>query len=261
MVEAIVGIANQLGGNIQGNILLRFARAAANVRRQNHVVHAAQFRYEFLVGAGRFERKYVDGRATQMVALQRGGEVRNIDHFSTRGIDQMRPGAHQVQLLGTDQTASLLRIRHVKAEDVAGLQLRIEAIERFCVAEGKFVDDVVIDHPHAQALSEYAELGADMAITHDTQNLATHFVRADGGLQPLAAVGGGVLGRNTAHQANDFGQHQFGNRTRVGIRCIEHGNAASPGGVELNLVGADAEAAYGGELGRLFKQFVTESGS
>ena len=51
--------------------------------------------------------------------------------------------------------------------------------------------------------------------------------------------------RNAAHQANDVADNQFHHGTSVGIWGIEHGDAVLARIVEIDLIGADAEAADG----------------
>src|SRR3546814_12709272 len=61
-------------------------------------------------------------------------------------------------------------------------------------------------------------------------------------LDPAAAMAGRVLLRNAPQQQDGFGQHQLGHRTGVGVGRIEHRNAAPASGIEIDLIGADAEA-------------------
>ncbi len=61
-------------------------------------------------------------------------------------------------------------------------------------------------------------------------------------------MAGGVLFRDAAQQQDGFGQHQLGHGAGVGVGCVEHRDAALAGGVEVDLVGADAEAADGDQF-------------
>lgn len=45
-----------------------------------------------------------------------------------------------------------------------------------------------------------------------------------------------------------FGQYQFGYRTGVGVWRVEHGDTALAGSFQVDLVGADAEAANGDQF-------------
>ena len=50
-----------------------------------------------------------------------------------------------------------------------------------------------------------------------------------------------------------FGQDQLGKHYGCWVRCVEYRNTADEGGVEVDLVGADAEAADSHELGAAAK--------
>ena len=62
-------------------------------------------------------------------------------------------------------------------------------------------------------------------------------------LDPAAAMAGGVLFRDAAQQQDRLGQYQLSHRAGVRVGRVEHGDTAFAGGVEVDLVGADAEAA------------------
>ncbi|MCY1446450.1 hypothetical protein D9M71_630190 [compost metagenome] len=74
-------------------------------------------------------------------------------------------------------------------------------------------------------------------------------------------MAGGVLLRNAAQQQDGLGQHQFGYRTGVGIGGVEHRDTALAGGIEVDLVGTDAEAADGDELLRAVEHLFGELGA
>ena len=54
---------------------------------------------------------------------------------------------------------------------------------------------------------------------------------------------------DAAHQADDVANDQFHHGTGIRIRRVEHGDAALARVVEIDLVGADAEAADRGQVG------------
>lgn len=72
---------------------------------------------------------------------------------------------------------------------------------------------------------------------------AADFERVGRALDPAATVAGSVLLRDAAQQQDGLGQYQLGHRTGVGVRCVEHGDTALAGSFQVDLVGADAEAA------------------
>ena len=74
-------------------------------------------------------------------------------------------------------------------------------------------------------------------------------MRAGGRLVPHALLHVVRVRGDAAHQADDVADHQLDDRTGVGVRRVEHGDAVLAGVVEVDLVGADAEASDGGQRG------------
>jgi hypothetical protein len=103
--------------------------------------------------------------------------------------------------------------------------------------------DVVEDHPHAQPFRQHADLGTDVAIADDAQHLVARFEAAGGGFGPSAAMAQCVFLRDATQQHDRLGDHQLGHAARIGIRRVEHGNAELARGVQIHLIGADAETA------------------
>jgi hypothetical protein len=66
-------------------------------------------------------------------------------------------------------------------------------------------------------------------------------------------MGGGVFLRYAAQQQNDFGQCQLSHRTGIGVGRIEYRNTGTGCGIQIDLIGADAETADGDQFGGLFQ--------
>ena len=112
------------------------------------------------------------------------------------------------------------------------------------------------DDLHAQTFGQYRQLGADGAVAHNTQGLAANLKGVVGAFLPATTVGHGVLFGNAAQQQNRLAQHQLGHRTGVGEGRVEHHNAALTRSVQIDLIGANAKAAYGHQLVRGGKHFL-----
>jgi hypothetical protein len=141
----------------------------------------------------------------------------------------------------------------VQAQHVGGLQQFVQRSHLPRVAQRQLGLDVVEQHPHAQLFGQHADLRADVPVADDAQRLAAHLEGAGGALAPAAAVQQRVLLRDAAHQHHDLGQHQFGHAAGVGERRVEDGTAAPHRGLQVDLVGADAERTDGHQLGRGFQ--------
>ena len=70
-----------------------------------------------------------------------------------------------------------------------------------------------------------------------------------------------VFFRYATQQQYCLGQHKFGYRTGVGKRRVEYGNALFTRSVQVNLVGANAKAAYRRQLVRVRKHLGCQLGA
>ncbi|MCY1551597.1 hypothetical protein D9M68_879390 [compost metagenome] len=82
-----------------------------------------------------------------------------------------------------------------------------------------------------------------------------------GRLEPAAAVRHCALFGYTAQQQDGFAQHQLGHRAGVGERGVEHCDASLARCHQIHLVGADAEAADGDQLGGMGQHLGRELGA
>ncbi|MNM94598.1 hypothetical protein D3C81_1070080 [compost metagenome] len=240
---AVVAVAHQLGGHFDADVVLRFQRAAAHVRGQDHVVVAGQRRFEDIAVALRLDREHVQRRATDVAAGQRSIQRIDVDHGTARSIDQVRARAHLRQLGAADHPLCGRRLWHVQGDDVGARKQVIQAGRGTSIAQRQLGFHVVEDHLHAQRFGQYAHLGADMPVADDAQHLAAHLMAAAGRLRPAAAMAFGVLLRDATGQHDRFGDHQLGDAAGIGVGRVEYRNAGQLGRIQIDLVGADAEAA------------------
>ena len=230
------------------------------MRSEDYVFHAAERRDEFVaIGLG-LDGKNVDGGAGKMLRSERGGEGIDIDYVAAGGVDQLRTFFHAGELRGADHVHGLRSFRHVESHDIGSFQESVECGIRMRVSEGEFGLDIVEHDPHAERFGQHANLRADVSIADDAERFAAHLLGAFGGFHPSTAMRVGVAKRDPAHQQDGFGEHQFGYAAGVRKGRVENGDAALLGRVEVDLIGADAEAAdahqllgavddFGGQLG------------
>ncbi len=131
----------------------------------------------------------------------------------------------------------------MQRDDIAHSQQLAELVNLSGIAQRQFILDIVKIDVHAQAFRQHAKLHTDVAIADDAELFAARFIGANRQLVPDTAVRLGVRFRNTAQQQQQLADHQFCNRSGIRERCIKHRNTALRRSVEINLVGADAEAA------------------
>ena len=104
------------------------------------------------------------------------------------------------------------------------------------------------------------KLRSDIAVADDAERLASHFMRAGSRLVPHTVLHMMGVRGNAAHQANDVADNQFHHGASVGIWGIEHGDAVLARIVEIDLIGADAEAADGRERRTCVDDFAGHAG-
>src|ERR1044072_3577054 len=111
------------------------------------------------------------------------------------------------------------------------------------VAMTKLVRMVVEDDPHSHCFGEVGKLRADITVADDAESLSPHLVAVVGRLVPTALMGGVGACDDPAQQDDDLADHQFCHAPRVGKWCVEYGNPAAADGIDVDLIGADAEAS------------------
>ena len=152
------------------------------------------------------------------------------------------------ELVLTEETGIGLAAVHVKRHDVGLFQQLVQGFATLGVAQGELFLQIVEHHAHTERLGQHRKLRADIAVADDAQGLAADLVGAAGGLIPHAVLHMMRMCRNTAQQADDVTDDQLHHGAGVRIRCVEHGDAMRAGIVEIDLIGADAEAADGAEV-------------
>ena len=131
----------------------------------------------------------------------------------------------------------------MQADHVGHAQQLLQRADRLGVAVAELSGAVVVDHPHADGLGQGGELAADIAIADDAERLAADLEAALGRLVPGAGMRGGGAWRDAAHQHDDLADGEFGDAAGVGERRVEHRDSEGGCRTQVDLVGADAEAA------------------
>ena len=143
----------------------------------------------------------------------------------------------------------------MKRDDIGGVEQLTERRRGPRVAQRQPRHDVVIDDVQAHRLGHHRDLCADVAVTDDTEHAATYLVRVVGRLVPPSGVHVHALVAEVPVEADDLGDRQLGDAACVRERAVEHGDTAAACRAEVDLVGADAEAADREEVGHALERF------
>ena len=87
-----------------------------------------------------------------------------------------------------------------------------------------------------------------MSVTDNTERFSSDFPTSLGNLVPDTGTHLGGSIDVLTREGNDFGNDEFGNRTRVGKGRVKDGNTVLSGGQEVDLVGSDTKASNDEEL-------------
>ncbi|RMO18330.1 hypothetical protein ALQ47_05251 [Pseudomonas cichorii] len=256
--STVVAVLDQFFRDFQTDVGLGFGSGTTDVRSQDHVVQATQRAFEDVVVGARLHREHVDGRADQVLVLDRVCQGIQFDHSTASGVDQDAALLHGADFFLADHPLGFSGFRNVQGHDVGQAQQLGQAGHLSGVAQWQLGQGVVEVDLHAQAFSQNRQLSTDRAVADDAQFLAADLEGVGRALDPAATVAGSILLGDTAQQQDGLGQNQLGYGAGVGVRGVEHGDAALTGCVEVHLVGADAEAAdrnqFLGAVEQLFGQ-------
>ncbi len=252
---AVVEVARQRLCDLLPDHRLRLLRRAADVRREHDVRECAQ-------NAGPRVERVVERRAVrtglggedvdrgtgEVLGLQGSDERGDIDDSSTRVVDQVRALLHRCELLGGDHVDCVLRLGDVQRDEVGLGQQFFERLDLTRGAKGHDVDDVMEEDAQAERLCEDGELGADMAIADYSEGFTPYLPAALGLLVPEACTQLRGALKELARENDELGHDKLGDGARVGEGRVEDRDTRQRSGLEIDLVGADAEASNNKEL-------------
>ena len=220
------------------------------MRGEDDVVEPAQRRLERVALGLRLDREDVERGAGDVAGEDVVAQRLGVDDHAARGVDEQAARLHLRELLRAEEAGVAGPAVDVQAHDVGLGEQVVEALHPPGVAVGEPVGGVEEDHPQAHRLGEVGQLGADVAVAHDAERAAADLVAALRRLVPDAGVHLlGLLGQ-PAGQHDDLADHQLHDAAGVGVRRVEDRDAALGRRDQVDLVGADAEAADRQQVGR-----------
>jgi hypothetical protein len=172
----------------------------------------------------------------------------DIDDASTTGVDEVATLLHEGELLLAHHVLSLGKLGNVEGHEVGSLEELGESADLLRDTQGHQRHDVVVDDAHTHGLGQHRQLGANVAVSDYTEGLSTDLPALVADLVPGALVH--LVGTVTelSRQHDDLSNDQLRHTARVTKRRVEDGDTVLGGIFEVDLVGADAEAADDNEV-------------
>ena len=115
-----------------------------------------------------------------MAAFQGLYKVVNIGYESARQVDEQGSWLHHVEFAFAKHSGVLRRTIHVQRDDIGFAKHRFHSGHRLGVAKGKPFCDVVENDFHAQSLSKYRKLRADVSVANNAERAAANLVGSRG---------------------------------------------------------------------------------
>ena len=251
--HAELEVIAHLPRNLNPHRLLRLARRAGNVRRQNHVLQLRVGRV-----LRRLFAEHVQRRARNLPGLESLHQRRVVNQFPARAVDNAHALLHRGQCFCVDHARCLRRQPHVQRDVIrAGNQLLQRhqpdaVLSRHCGRHKR----IAADNIQPKALGALRDLQSNPSQPQNAQRLAAQFRSLQALLLPLAGVhrrvGGGQLASQCQHQPDS----QLGHRHRIRARRIHHHNASPRGRISIDVVHAHSGAANHTQLGPVAHQRI-----
>ncbi len=194
----------------------------------------------------------VDRRRRNLPRLQRSDECRRLNQLTARGVANPHALLALGEPLGVEQVPGLRRDGQVQRE-VVGLGAHVvERPELRAQLTGQFSRDerVVRDNLHAKRSRAHRHFLADAPEPDNAERLAAQLDAGELLLLPLVLLHRGVRRRQMPREREHLRQRELCDADAVGARRVHHDDAASGGGVEVDVVDAGAGARDDAQLRR-----------
>ena len=218
------------------------------MRRHHHAVQ----REERRVGGG-LVREHVERGTAQMSALDRLGQGVLVDDAAPRRVHQASALLHQPELVLAQQSLGLGGSRQMDRHEVGLDQERLERRHRIDAHLLRTLGaDVGIerDHPHAEPGRALGHQRAHPSQPDEADRLAGELHALPLRALPRALFQRGVGLRGVASLRQEQGHRLLGGADDVGLRRVDHHDAAARGGFDVDVVQADPRARHHLQLWR-----------
>src|SRR5699024_5868970 len=239
----------ELARDVPADVELGLLRGAADVRGEDHVGDALEAVLEGVTRLLRLGGEDIDGRAGDVAGDEVVPQGLEVDDETPGEVEEEAARAHPGELLRAEVAGIAGAAVDVQRDRLARLEELLEGAALPGIAQGELVLEVEEGDVHAEGLGDDGQLGADVAVADDAERAPPDLVRPLRRLVPDPAVQRGVLVGEVAGQADDLAEGELDDAAGVGEGGVEDDRPGLGGGIEVDLVRADAEGADDLELG------------
>ncbi len=225
--------------------VLRLFGGSGDVRRDDDARMADERR-----GAGRFGIEHIEGGAGHVAVFEGGEQGFGDNHFATGAIHHAHTGTREGESVGVDHAAGFGSERAVEGEEVARLEQFVETDEADTALGGCARRDVGVgsEQSHLVGLPEPGDRRADPSETDDAERFPAQFDTGEFLFLPEALLHRGVGRKDVASQSSEKSEGVFGDTDGIAAGRVHHDDTAARGGLDIDVVDADAGAADDAKL-------------
>jgi hypothetical protein len=219
---------------------------------------------------GRFGREDVDGGTGEFARLEAVDEGGDIDDFTSSVVEEVSSVLHLRDLFGTDEVGRFGEFGNVESDEITLVEKGFESVDLLGGSEGHDRDDIVVEDRHSHRFGKDRELRTDVTVSDNlrkrmrmrrfrgkrdvtryrthTESFSPDFPASLADLVPdtLPHLVGTIT--DLPRKGDNFGNHEFCDRSRVGEGRVEDGDTGLGGGEEVDLVRSDTEATNNEKL-------------
>jgi len=207
--------------------------------------------------------KHVERRTADPARLESVVERALVHDPATGTVDQKRPRAHRRELVRAEQASCLGREGCVQGDDVGSPEqlLETERLDPDPRRDSWSEEGVVGDDLHLERARPGGDLLADPAQPDDAQGFAAELGPDEALPVPLALLQRPVGGGHVARERQQQGERVLDGGEQIGPRNVEHEDAPSGRGVQVDVVDPDTGAPDDPEARRLVEHGGVHLGS
>lgn len=250
-----VNVSDQGICNLNTNSSLCLLGGASNVRSEDEVLQATkvlsegvQVVVEVVTISSWLVWINIQRGTSNLSAAHSVDERWDVDNAPASVVEEIASLLHLCKLPLTNEVLSLRKLWDVEGDKVGGVQKCLEGWNLLCRSQTHQGEDIVVDDGHSHGLSQDRELGTNVSVSHNTECLSADLPALGGDLVPGTVVKLIRAVTKLASESDDLANNELSDGARVGEWRVENSNTVAGCVLEVDLVGADTEAADDNEV-------------
>ena len=172
----------------------------------------------------------------------------DVDNASASVVEEIASLLHLRKLPLINEILGLWKLWDVEGDKIGGVQKCLEGWNLLCRSQTHQGKDIVVDDGHPHGLRQDGQLGTNVSVSDDTECLSADLPALGGDLVPGTVVKLIRAVTELASESDDLANNELSDGAGVGKWRVENSDTVAGCVLEVDLVGADAEAADDDEV-------------